>query len=616
MGLAVADGMIIPVWASNQNLGTATLKVGLGIVSSVLTTAAGPRVLSSTEGPVGEPGDSVNIDRGPDGGPIADSFLVNFDRPIDPSTFNADGTNAIGTGDIRVYYQDPYGATTISQPLPMQTVIKGTTTSTLSTLAAPGVPIIEGRLTLNLTGFTDTTQLTVALTAPNGQSFFVPIQTDPKTTATTVNGTFAFPANMLGGIVNGTYHLFINDALGQVNGRYSWSVQLNGVPTPLQVVSVTPVPNLLDPLDDGTIGYTQFKVKFRPVDLTTGVATGVGTYSYIIRPNLNDRIRTVGTPVASAGVTNLIITGPGTTGNATTGENLSSVTVTGHPQQFLVDNVDGANPVAGAFPTGDVAARVSATILVSGVGANVGSLTTFLITPDGQRYSLGNGVASNGGTTLTYSNKLVTIPFSDVSLDGNYTLQVSDSAFSIAPGANNQLISIGVWQFGLFGKILTPAVDSAPATADGLPGGVPVKIIAAPSSVAQGITNSTLTVLGHGNQVIGAGTLTVALTDSNVANLTLILTNQYGQTFTLPAATGNALDQTYALPASFLGQLVNGSYTLSIRTNDQANSGLLTGWSLSLTPSGFRRAVPAIDDPGVVDGARVALVVAVPRRVG
>ncbi len=52
-GLAVAGGKIIPVWASNQNLGssvTPKISIPLSIVSSILTTTAGPRIISGTQG--------------------------------------------------------------------------------------------------------------------------------------------------------------------------------------------------------------------------------------------------------------------------------------------------------------------------------------------------------------------------------------------------------------------------------------------------------------------------------------------------------------------------------------------------------------------------------------
>src|SRR5207249_5645979 len=100
---AVANGRVYPVWASNLNGGTDGTR-RLDIYTAQVAIAAGPRVVASTMGPVGEPGDTVNATRAADGTPEASNFLVTFDRPIDPATFTA--------ADVRLVYRDPAGATT------------------------------------------------------------------------------------------------------------------------------------------------------------------------------------------------------------------------------------------------------------------------------------------------------------------------------------------------------------------------------------------------------------------------------------------------------------------------------------------------------------------------
>src|SRR6185437_7662216 len=79
-GLAVYGGHAIPVWASNLNGGPGTTPLPLAIRSNIMTFAAGPRVVSTTEGPVGEPGDTLNNTRAADGTPVASAFIVTFDR--------------------------------------------------------------------------------------------------------------------------------------------------------------------------------------------------------------------------------------------------------------------------------------------------------------------------------------------------------------------------------------------------------------------------------------------------------------------------------------------------------------------------------------------------------
>ncbi len=86
-GLAVANGHVYPAWASNFNQITNNGQATLDIRVANVAITAGPRIISSTMGPVGEPDDTLNNTRAADGTPQASSFIVTFDRPVDPSTF-------------------------------------------------------------------------------------------------------------------------------------------------------------------------------------------------------------------------------------------------------------------------------------------------------------------------------------------------------------------------------------------------------------------------------------------------------------------------------------------------------------------------------------------------
>jgi large repetitive protein len=111
MGLAVADGHVIPVWASNffglpgpgptgfYNATTNSVNAyGEYIYVQPMAIAAGPRVINSTMGPI----------------PLAEaasqtvSITVDFDRPVDPSTFTI--------ADVLVYYN---GTTTVDSFVPL-----------------------------------------------------------------------------------------------------------------------------------------------------------------------------------------------------------------------------------------------------------------------------------------------------------------------------------------------------------------------------------------------------------------------------------------------------------------------------------------------------------------
>ena len=104
-GLAVYGGKIHVIWASNQNGGTPA-STGppspfdnlLDIRTATESYAAGPRVIASTMGPLGNAGDTVNPDRGTDGTPTAEAFQVTFDRWVDPATFLP--------SNVQVFYHD------------------------------------------------------------------------------------------------------------------------------------------------------------------------------------------------------------------------------------------------------------------------------------------------------------------------------------------------------------------------------------------------------------------------------------------------------------------------------------------------------------------------------
>ncbi len=401
-GLAVAGGKIIPVWSSNQNRGNKTNAPKLFISSSILTDAAGPRVISGTMGPVGEPGDSTNATRSAvDGSPVANTILLSFDRPIDPATFQGDGLAStgqpIGTGDVRVYYQDPYGPTVgFNVPSTPVAGFFGPTpyNTTFSLSGHPNVPVVDGTVHVVLANFSDLGQVTVRLVAPSGHSFVVP------TTAgtTSLNETVALPANMLGGSVDGNYYLQISSP-GQSGTFVGFAVQLNGVPIGLRVTDIVP-------LDNGNFGATNFRVTFDPTDPSTGVPTGVGTYSYIVRPNLSDRIRNVlgaGTGNAPSTITENALSPQvplPLTGTATAS---SSLTLVGHP---------------GKSVTGG-------TLTLKLTDTNYGDLTVSLVGPGSTRvFPLNSPSVTQNGQTYTLVFNLPT-GLVGQAVDGQYQLRIT-----------------------------------------------------------------------------------------------------------------------------------------------------------------------------------------------
>ena len=114
-GLDVNNGHVVPVWSSNLNGGASPSNLNnpllLDIRTAQATIAAGPRVVSNTMGPVGQPGDGINNSRDTDGTPKAGSILVVFDRPI-PSTSTPGDPNVFDPSDVKVFFHgtDPNAA--------------------------------------------------------------------------------------------------------------------------------------------------------------------------------------------------------------------------------------------------------------------------------------------------------------------------------------------------------------------------------------------------------------------------------------------------------------------------------------------------------------------------
>jgi subtilisin-like proprotein convertase family protein len=120
-GLTVYDGKIHVAWSSSVPGngpdyfdGGADGKAHLDIRTATATFAAGPRIVASTMGPIGETGDTVNPNRTADGTPLAQAFQVTFDRPIDPNSFD--------NSDVTVMYRDTTAANVSGGPVPVISV--------------------------------------------------------------------------------------------------------------------------------------------------------------------------------------------------------------------------------------------------------------------------------------------------------------------------------------------------------------------------------------------------------------------------------------------------------------------------------------------------------------
>ena len=123
-GLVVSAGQIHPIWSSNANGGGNLVDHRtLGISTATLTIPVGPRIIDGTMGPVGLPGDSLNGNRTADGTPIAQSFIVTFDRPIGVVPDPANPGRWVGEtflpNDVQVFYRDTTPGNISGGPVPV-----------------------------------------------------------------------------------------------------------------------------------------------------------------------------------------------------------------------------------------------------------------------------------------------------------------------------------------------------------------------------------------------------------------------------------------------------------------------------------------------------------------
>jgi subtilisin-like proprotein convertase family protein len=622
-GLAVAGGRIIPVWSSNENLGyKGNGNVRLAIRSSVLTTAGGPRILAGTMGPVGEPGDTVNTTRAADGSPVADTFLLTFDRPIDPATFNPDGpSGAIGSGDVRVYYQDPYGPTTGTYSTPLTGFFATPAfTAPIVLSGHPGVPIIDGQVRVVLTNFADLGRLSVRVLGPNNQVLVIP--TAAGTTA--LDTTVRLPANMLGGAVDGAYVLEVSDSSGGQNGTFqSFSVQLNGLPTPLRVLTVDPIPNPSDPLNNGTLGFTRFRVTFEPIDRTDPshpIPTGVGTYSYIVRPNLTDRIRTVGKFGTSAGnaMDQNADAGPGQDPETTrfVGLTPGDDFITPSPARRTSTSFAGPGLPVGPYTAGSLPLIVPGphviNVIANGVGgASSGSTSDHLILND--KVSSVDVVFDRQVQVATITGgQVLSIVGPAGPISGPQTFNSSAVARDFAsndvgraiPQGGTLVSTLPILGTGLSVSVLRVRVnitdpnDSTLALSLVAPDGTTVPLVAAGSTTGANFSDTTF------SDVPGPNGLVVPIGGGRAP---------YGLTYQ-PSAAG-------AL-AMLRGRVLDGTWKLLITDTSApgATPGRLNSWSLSATPLvpdggslDTRLTIPDNGGSFTIDNLAVRLNIAAPK---
>lgn len=94
LGLAAQGGFVYPIWSSNANAGRDMMTAArLGIRTLPVRIGTGPRIIRSTMGQVQSTtvdGTTFNNTFHSDGTRLADGFVAEFDRPVEPASFTQD----------------------------------------------------------------------------------------------------------------------------------------------------------------------------------------------------------------------------------------------------------------------------------------------------------------------------------------------------------------------------------------------------------------------------------------------------------------------------------------------------------------------------------------------
>ncbi len=420
MGLAVSNGQVFPIWAGNfydpnyeETLnfndsewnGTAVVTFPLNIWYQPMTIAAGPRIISSTMGPVADTTLS---------GSSSSADLPNFVPPVGTPSGTATSSEIPITGD-------------------------------------PSLDVTSIEVTVNIV-YADDGNLTLTLIAPNGQSVILyrdPSATGQSFTSTTFsdsasvpiasgtgpyNGTFR-PSNPLSVLIGqravGNWTLSVTGGNANQAGIFnSWSISINGaasMPTALEVTFDRPVDPLAlialneetftksdvevfyhdttsgdasipllvtgvapfappdydtDPTQDGTDGFENFIVTFNPNELPSGAASDItnytGTYSYVILPDNGasspapstvtpisapiwsfDTVQAPQTPLTASVIADEPVAayGPGGSGNNNFDQTNSFITFTAPADQIISGvtlTVNITDPINGLGDLGDL----------------------------------------------------------------------------------------------------------------------------------------------------------------------------------------------------------------------------------------------------------------------
>jgi subtilisin-like proprotein convertase family protein len=628
MGLAVYDGQVYPVWAGNfneafLNSSGATVGVGLSVYVRPMVIAAGPRVVSSQEGPVA----FSEAEAG------AISFTVTFDRPIDPQIGVQGVTPGSPTwsfyeGDVQVYYEGTtFGETPLELPVTGLTPVIASGVGPDNKFGFTEFTVTFSTAKVPNGNFTGTYSYLITPDDENGNpieesipSFVLGYTPDTKNPGTFSSGTIdlPIPTSGTGGTnTNGDFTIS-TIGVGGFNNQLITGVTVNltmsaSVAAGLSVTLTAPdgqtanVPVVDDANDDGSLSLVN--ASFVLAGLDGGLVDGGYTLT-IDDQEVDDRGTLTSWSVTLDGET------PGSVFQSGDADDQNADGTTDENPLTLPNGYTGLTPGdIYAMPTPDPTTPVTFTTaqsILSPVEFSFDQNTLPLIVPGPQ--VLSTEVIGTSGQVVSGSTGSQDLLVDDTTSQYQVTFDRPMQVSSFTPG---QVVSI----IGPEGPVTAP--QSYPSTSVD-------QSIPAATTAGSGSLSSALTINSGGTLAIQDLTVSLSIASTSDAGLTAELVAPNGTTIPLFSGVGGSSGQNFdntvfsdsattsiasgtapftgtylpeytpssATLTSLQGKSADGTWNLVITNTSTGVASTLDSWSLNVTPVITVTPVPSSESDG------------------
>jgi subtilisin-like proprotein convertase family protein len=246
IGLATYDGKAYPVWIGNEDAATINSnQFSLQVQTSIASFDTGPRVISSTVGPVSASNSITGGLTAADGTPELSQFQVVFDRPIPTGNF--------GVGNVQISYHDttpgdPAQSITPQMVVPQNVNTLGTTTTFLVKFAAQSK---VGTYSYTISGVKDGIETVTSAGVTTGNPMVAPYQVGGPNANQSEPLIIPGPTVASSDTQNASNNLAVNSKVSYVDVNFDRNMAALGTPgalLPADVLSIVgPQGSVLQP---------------------------------------------------------------------------------------------------------------------------------------------------------------------------------------------------------------------------------------------------------------------------------------------------------------------------------------------------------------------------------